>query len=96
MKTIILISVAYIIRLLGMPWVPNLHHLEEKHVYTYAQQPLMWKIFIDDIFLIWTYSMQDLYDFIFYQDNCDPTIKFTQEVSYSRVLFLDLLIYKSD
>ena len=30
---------------------------EQDYVYTYHLQPILWKMFIDDIFLIWTHGM---------------------------------------
>ena len=33
---------------------------EDKYVYTHPQQPLLWKRFIDDIFLIWPHGMNSL------------------------------------
>ena len=36
---------------------------EEKYVYTYPQQPKLWKRFIDDIFMIWPHGMDSLLEF---------------------------------
>ena len=33
---------------------------EQDHVNTYHLQPILWKRFIDDIFLIWTHGMDSL------------------------------------
>ena len=57
--------------------------IEDRYEYTYPQQPFLWKRFIDDIFLIWTHSIQELDDFINQVNNCHATIKFIQEVSHS-------------
>ena len=60
-------------RLLAVPWPPNWYQLmpahlcpnfEDKYVYTYSQQPLLWKRIIENIVLIWTYSIEELDDFI--------------------------------
>ena len=71
-------------------------NIQDKHLYTYPQQPLLWKRFIDDIFQIGTYSMQELCDFLNNFNNGHSTIKFTQEVPCSDVHLVDFLIYKSD
>ena len=39
--------------------------------------PLIWLRFIDDIFMIWDHSEQDLQDFISKISNFHDTIKFT-------------------
>ena len=52
------------IRWLEHPWGTKLassyanvfmSNLEDKYVYPYIDQPLLWKRFIDDIFPIWTH-----------------------------------------
>ena len=70
-------------------------HFDTKHVYTYPLQPFLWKRYTDDIFLVVTYSLEELDDFISLLNRCHPTIIFTQELSVNEVPFLDLLIYKS-
>ena len=37
---------------------------EDKYVYTYPQQPPLWKRSIDDIFLIWPHGKNSLIEFI--------------------------------
>ena len=46
-------------------------NFEDKCVCAYPQHPLLWERFIDEIFLIWTYSMQDFMDYL---NNCHPAI----------------------
>ena len=67
-------------------------HFEDKFVYTYHLQPFIWKRFIDDIFFVWTYGQDELDKFVTYLNNCHETIKFTLEVSYLTIDFLDITI----
>ena len=67
---------------------------EDKYVYTYPLQPQLWKWFIDDIFLIWPHGMNSLTKFIEHLNTVHPTIKFTSDISETRISFLDLTIYK--
>ena len=62
---------------------------EEKHVYTYPLQPLLWKRFIDDIFMIWTHGEDELEKFYEHLNSCHETIKFTMEKSRTEIAFLD-------
>ena len=39
---------------------------EERYVYPYATQPLLWKRYIDDIFIIWTHGDTALNAFVSY------------------------------
>ena len=50
---------------------------EDKYVYTYPQQPTLWKRFIDDIFLIWPHGKESLIRFIEHLNRVHPTIKST-------------------
>ena len=59
--TILTLMANIITKNLALPWAPNWHphmptsscpNLEQDHVYTYHLQPILWKRFIDDIFLI--------------------------------------------
>ena len=65
---------------------------EENHVYTYHQQPLLWKRFIDDIFVIWQYGHSELDNFISHLNSRMPSIKFEAERSLQQVSFLDVLV----
>ena len=38
--------------------------LEEAYMETKTKQPLLWVRYIDDIFTIWTYSIEEFYDFL--------------------------------
>ena len=65
---------------------------EDKFVYTYKTQPLVWKRYIDDIFMIWPHGTEPLNDFVTYLNECHTTIKFTAETSVSHVNFLDITV----
>ena len=62
---------------------------ENRHVYTYDKQPLLWVRFIDDIFLVWTHGESELNKFITHLNSVHNTIKFTSEFSSKKVNFLD-------
>ena len=54
-------------------------HFEDNYVYSYPLQPFIWKQFIDDIFFVWTYGLDELDKFVSYLNLCHNTIKFTLE-----------------
>ena len=66
---------------------------EENHIYTYHLQLILWKRFIDDIFMIWPHGMNSLLEAIKHFNTVHPTIKFTSDISPTEIAFLDLLIY---
>ena len=53
-------------------------------------QPHTWLRYIDDIFMIWTESPENLKIFIDYLNSIHPTIKFTSSHSPTNVPFLDV------
>ena len=55
-------------------------------------QPHTWWRFIDDIFMIWTHTEDELRTFITYLSNIYPTIKFTSSHSATSISFLDVKI----
>ena len=63
---------------------------EDRFVYTYHKQPLLWVRFIDDIFFIWEHGEPELEDFIAYLNRVHDTIKFTDDFSHKRINFLDV------
>ena len=65
---------------------------EDKFVYTHIPQPLVWKRYIDDIFMIWPHGQEALDDFVSYLNKCHNTIKFTAETSTTQVNFLDIIV----
>ena len=65
---------------------------EDMFVYSYHTLPELWKRYIDDIFVIWTHSDQELNEFIAYLNHCMPSIKFEAEISQETVNFLDVKV----
>ena len=65
---------------------------EDKHVYSYHKQPLVWLRFIDDIFFIWEDGQESLDVFLKHLNQVHNSIKFTYETSRERVNFLDTWI----
>ena len=55
--------------------------------------PLLWKRFIDDIFLIWTHGAESFQSFIQHLNSFHPTIKFEVTHSHKSVNFLDTTVY---
>ena len=76
------------------PTLANLFmgHFEEKFVYTYKLQPLIWARYIDDIFMIWTHGVDELRALITHLNQVHKTIKFTAEMSKEKIPFLDTLV----
>ena len=61
---------------------------EEEFVYKYRLQPLVYLRFLDDCFLIWQHSQDELESFV----SCLHSIKFTMEASEIGVNFLDTTV----
>ena len=56
-------------------------------------QPIIWKCFIDDIFMVWTHGEAALQNFHTYLNNLHPTIKPDITYSTKEINFLDTTIY---
>ena len=56
-------------------------------------QPHTWWRYIDDIFMIWTHSVDDLHAFTSYLNSIHPTIKFTSNYSLTSIPFLDVNVF---
>ena len=56
-------------------------------------QPHTWWRYIDDIFMIWTHSADDLHGFTSYLNSIQPTIKFTSNYSFTSIPFLDVNVF---
>ena len=65
---------------------------EDQFVYTYTPEPIVWKRFIDDIFIIWTHGHESLNTFVTHLNNCLPSIKFEADTSTSHIHFLDVTV----
>ena len=66
---------------------PKLQSLGRGHIH-------VWRRFIDDIFLIWIGSHEQLTNYIKQINSIHPTIKFTYEKSDRELTFLDVVVYK--
>ena len=67
-------------------------YFERHHVYTYHTQPLLWKRYIDDIFMLWNQGIAELQNFIEHLNSCLPSIKFETHISESEISFLDVKV----
>eukprot|EP00745_Piridium_sociabile_P045082 TRINITY_DN96403_c0_g1_i2.p1 TRINITY_DN96403_c0_g1~~TRINITY_DN96403_c0_g1_i2.p1 ORF type:complete len:459 (-),score=82.63 TRINITY_DN96403_c0_g1_i2:45-1421(-) len=56
----------------------------------------LWKRFIDDVFLLWMGSDDELKMFFDHINSFHPTIKFTMNSSTEKLAFLDILVYFKD
>ena len=70
-------------------------NFELKYIYPYIKDKTkMFLRFIDDLFMIWTGSEQELLDFMSYLNKEHPSIKFEFKYSQTKIEFLDVLVYK--
>ena len=65
---------------------------EDTYVYNYKLQPLLWKRYIDDIFMIWQHGPTELENFVSHLNSQHTTIKFTEENSHNSINFLDITV----
>ena len=65
-------------------------YYEEEYLQSLQQQPLLWRHCIDDILTIWPYLKGDFLKFFKGLNLAHPILKFTIELSYISVKFLDL------
>ena len=70
--------------------------LEEKLNELGKPHIMLWKRFIDDIFVIWTGSASEFTTYINTINQLHHTIKFTYELSETELTFLDITLYKGD
>ena len=82
---------------MGTSLAPNYANLfmdifETNALSKFPQKPLIWKRFIDDIFLIWTHGEDSFTEFVNYFNSLHLTIKFTSESSTKSVNFLDTTV----
>lgn len=68
-----------------------MHFFEDKHIFKNDEllKPILYKRFIDDIFMIWTHGPDTLNNFIQHLNTVHPTIKFTANISKTDLEFLD-------
>ena len=70
--------------------------IEEEFLRSQTKVPRIWLRFIDDIFMVWNHTREELDMFITDLNMFHPTIKFTMETSEFGLPFLDTFIYKED
>ena len=63
--------------------------LEERLLLLSLKQPLSWFRFIDDVDMKWIHSDKELDEFFEHANSIHPSIKFTYEVSKTKMSFLD-------
>lgn len=63
--------------------------LEKELLQSSIEKPLSWYRFIDDVDMKWIHTDEGLQNFITRANNIHPSIKFTYEISKSRISFLD-------
>ena len=68
--------------------------LEVDFLATSLHTPLVWWRYIDDIFMIWPHSVNELYSFLSGLNQFHTSIKFTYDMSQTQVNFLDVLVTK--
>ena len=59
-------------------------------------KPLVRKRYIDDVFCVWHTTEDNIENFVQRANNYHDTIKFTAEISYSEITFLDTKLFKGD
>ena len=97
---------AYYLQLQGMamgtlmaPLYANLFigKFEQLFLQTQNKLPLVWwRLYIDDVFAIWTHGVPCLSVFLRELNNYHTTIKFTDDWSAQEVTFLDTWVYTKD
>ena len=55
-----------------------------------SEKQTLWLRFLDDIFMVWTHSLDKLHEFIKCLNNFHPYIKFTYDISETKASFLDM------
>ena len=70
--------------------------LEEKLRELGEPNILIWKCFIDDIFIIWSGSESEFTTYMTTINQIHRTIKFTHELNETELTFLDVTLYKGE
>lgn len=68
--------------------------LEEPFIQSRTLKPLLYKRYIDDVFMIWQHGIEELRLFIRYFNQLRPRIQLTFESSSTEINFLDTTVYK--
>lgn len=82
---------------MGTKMAPNyanifMSKIESDFLSSCAIKPIFYKRFLDDIFMIWTETEDELVKFIASFNNIHPSISFTHTYSTSKINFLDVLV----
>ena len=67
---------------------------EQQFMATQSKKPHLWKRYIDDIFMVWTHTEEELTTFLLALNYFSSSIKFTYEISHTESIFLDTTVYK--
>ena len=59
-----------------------------------TRKPIYYRQFIDDIFMLWPYSKEELIRFMEHMNRENESIQFTYEKSQSEIVFLDVIVYE--
>ena len=86
---------------MGTRCIPNymiifMAEIKEDSLNSQEVRPITWLRFIDDIFMVWNHSKEELTTFIKNLNSFHKTIQFTMESSEYGLPFLDTFIYKED
>ena len=79
------------------PIVANLfmEKFEKKALEAYPLKPKLWKRYVDDTNVLWTYGEQELNKLFEHTNSQSVDIKFTMKVEKNESIpFLDVLVYK--
>ena len=63
-------------------------HLEESFLAGRKLKPELWLRYIDDVFMLWTYLLNEFHAFLAGINGIDKRIKFTAEISQQECIFL--------
>ena len=71
-------------------------HIEKQLLAASPQKPILWKRFIDDmyIFSVWTLPEKEISNFVDFANSFHATITFTHEMSSEKIVFLDTEVSK--
>ena len=70
-------------------------NLEESFLDSQSKKLILWRRYIDDVFMIWPHSPEELQTFLTSLNKVQENIKFTADIASQSCNFLDLTIYKS-
>jgi len=68
---------------------------EKQYIYPFTKsKSILYRRYIDDIFMIWTGTKQELETFLHNLNTKHRTIKFDYEINENKIAFLDTIVYK--